>query len=250
MEEEFEIYGEFASVYDMFMDNIPYVQWHKYIKDLLINNNVSQGTLVELACGTGTMTKYLAEDGYDVIGTDISEDMLSVARDKCPDEVLLLHQDMRELTLAHEVDAVLCVCDGMNYLLTEEDIEKTARGVYSYLKDNGIFLFDMKTKTFYKEDLGNYTFTENRDEASLIWENEYHEDSGIHEYLLTIYQLVDEERDLFSRAEEYHRQRAYDNLKIQKILEKVGFTNIQLFGDFTFQAPEEECRRVYFLATK
>lgn len=250
MEEEFEVYGEFASVYDAFMDNIPYEQWHKYIKGLLVKNNLSRGSLVELACGTGTMTRYLAEDGYDVIGADISEDMLSVARDKCSDEVLLLHQDMREIALPHEVDGFLCVCDGMNYLLTEEDIEKTAKGVYSYLKENGIFLFDMKTREYYKEELGDQVFAENREDASIIWENEYHEDSGIHEYLLTIYQLVDEQRDLFSRSEEYHQQRAYHPADIGGILKKAGFTKVQQFGDFTEQAPQKGCKRIYFLATK
>ena len=74
--EQDEIYGEFAYVYDEFMDNIPYEQWHDYLHGLLIKYGVTDGIVADLACGTGTMTKLLADDGYDMIGVDMSYEML------------------------------------------------------------------------------------------------------------------------------------------------------------------------------
>lgn len=242
------IYEGFAASYDIFMDNIPYDLWAEYLDGLLKSYGVSEGLLLELACGTGNMTSRMAEKGYDMIGIDISEEMLEIARDKCSSQVLLLLQDMREMELYGTVAAMYCVCDGMNYLLEEKDLKEVFRKANNYLDPGGIFVFDMKTKYFYQEILGNQMIAENREEASFLWENEYHEEGSLNEYLLTVYQLVDEKNDLFSRCDEIHYQKAYDIQEVKRLIEEAGMEFVNVYDAFTMSPPEEHSERVYFIA--
>lgn len=249
--EQNEIYGEFAYVYDEFMDNIPYEQWHDYLHKLLIKYGVEKGIVTELACGTGTMTKLLADDGYDMIGIDISYEMLDVARQKYTDDnILFLNQDMRELDLYGTAAAMVCVCDGMNYITDEKELLKVFEKIKIFLDYNGVFIFDMKTRHFYNDILGSRTIAENREDASFIWENEFHKDTGINEYLLTIYSLIDDENDLFERSEEIHHQRAYDIKLVNDCLEKAGLTCLEVYDAFTENAAKDDSERIYFVAQR
>lgn len=271
--EQDEIYGEFAYVYDEFMDNIPYEQWHDYLHKLLVKYGVSTGIIADLACGTGTMTKLLADDGYDMIGVDMSYEMLDVARQKymqqedldfndisgkseasleksSKNEILFLNQDMRELDLFGTAAAMVCVCDGMNYIVDEEDLLKVFKKVKIFLDFGGIFIFDMKTRHFYKDILGNRTIAENREDASFIWENEFDSETGINEYLLTIYSLVDDDNDLFERSEEIHHQRAYDIQMVKECLEKAGLSCLDVYEAFTENEAEADSERIYFVAQR
>lgn len=250
MDEETEIYGSFAAVYDQFMDNIPYEDWHRYLHDLLQEQGIRQGIVVDLACGTGSMTVKLAADGYDMIGVDSSCEMLDIARRKCPENVLLLQQDMRELDLYGSAAAFVCICDGMNYILNEEDLQKVFHQVALFLDDGGVFIFDMKTEYFYRELLGNRTITDHREDATLIWENEYHPESRCNEYLITLYQLADEERDLFCREEEYHIQRAYDPEQILPLIEAEGMQLQALYEAVTKKPPTDHSERIYYIIKK
>lgn len=250
MDEETEIYGGFAETYDLFMDNIPYDEWHAYLHSLLQEYGVDDGIVVDLACGTGNMTQRLAADGYDMIGIDQSCGMLDIAREKCPENVLLLQQDMRELDLYGSASAFVCVCDGMNYLLSKADLRQVFHQVAMFLDPDGIFVFDMKTAYFYQYLLGNRTITDHREDMTLIWENEYHQESAVNEYLVTIYQLADPERDLFERIEEYHRQRAYSVEQVQGALQAEGLQLQAVYGAFTRNAPIRESERVYYIVRK
>lgn len=251
MDDETEMYGSgFAAVYDAFMDNIPYDDWHAYVRRLLGSQGVLGGIVVELGCGTGNMTKRLAEDGYNMIGIDRSAEMLEYARDKCAEDVLLLQQDMRELDLYGTAAAVICVCDGMNYLLEPEDLRRTFERVHLFLDEGGVFLFDLKTAYFYETQLGSRTLTDNREDATLIWENGYDAETMIHEYLVTIYRLADEKSDLFARREEYHRQRAYPWKTVRNILQETGFSVESVYDAFTENAPEADSERLYFVAKR
>ena len=191
-------------VYDLFMDNIPYEEWGAYLKGLLHENGVDDGLVLELGCGTGTMTEILAEAGYDMIGVDQSEEMLEEAarkREESGHEILYLCQDMREFELYGTVRAIVCVCDSMNYILEEEEVlgilTSAAR---NYLDYGGLFIFDLNTEYKYKEILGEQTIAENREESSFIWENYYDEDSHINEYNLTLF--IKEHGDHYRKYEE------------------------------------------------
>ena len=249
-----EIYGEFAYVYDEFMDNIPYEQWHDYLHKLLIKYGIESGIVVDLACGTGTMTGLLANDGYDMIGVDISYEMLDVARQKYLNdgqhEILFLNQDMRELDLYGTAAAMVCVCDGMNYITDEDDLIKVFNKVKIFLDYGGIFIFDMKTRYFYENILGNRTIAENREDASFIWENEFHQDTGINEYLLTIYNVVDDDNDLFERTEEIHHQRAYDIGVVKDCMQKAGLLCLDVYEAFSQDAVKTDSERMYFVAKR
>lgn len=250
MEEETEIYGGFAETYDLFMDNIPYDEWHDYLQGLLREYGVDHGIVVDLACGTGSMTCRLAADGYDMIGIDQSCEMLDIAREKCQESVLLLQQDMRELDLYGSVTAFVCVCDGMNYLLTEADLRMLFQRVAMFLDPGGVFIFDMKTAYFYQYRLGDRTITDHREDMTLIWENEYHAETAINEYLVTVYQLADQKRDLFERIEEYHRQRAYSIEQVREILQGEDLQIEAVYDAFTRDAPARESERIYFVVRK
>ncbi len=244
------IYSGFAYVYDRFMDNIPYGRWHSYIHGLLMDYNINSGIVADLACGTGTITSMLAKDGYDMAGIDISYDMLCVARNKCPANVLLLQQDIRELDLYGSAAAMICVCDGINYLLDEESLYKTLCRVQIFLDYGGIFIFDLKTMYFYENILGNRVIADNREDLSLIWENEFNKDTGINEYLVTIYSLCDKENGLFERFDELHRQKAYSIDKIKELVKKAGMETVAVYNAFTKEPPLDNSERVYFIVKK
>lgn len=250
MDEEIEVYGGFSGTYDLFMDNIPYEEWHAYLQDLLKKQGVSGGIIVELGCGTGSLTRLLAEDGYDMIGVDMSAEMLDCAREKCPESVLLLQQDMRELELYGTVAAMVCICDGMNYLTETEELRQVFERVHLFLDDGGVFIFDMKTAYFYETQLGDRILTDNREDATLIWDNVYHADTGINEYMLTIYQLADAEKDLFERVEEYHIQKAHLPGEVEDLLQQTGFSVEGVYDAFTEHTPVRESERLYFVAKK
>ena len=182
-------YENFARVYDLFMDNIPYEEWCGYLTGLLQEYGVTEGLVLELGCGTGNMTRLLANRGYDMIGVDNAPDMLEIAMEKRQAEgqdILYLFQDMREFELYGTVKAVVSLCDSMNYILEEEDLLQVFRLVNNYLDPGGVFIFDLNTAYKYREVLGEQTIAENREDASFIWDNYYEQDDQINEYDLSV----------------------------------------------------------------
>jgi len=173
-----DAYTSFAAVYDTFMDNIPYEEWKSYLKELLKEYGVQDGLVLDLGCGTGTMTELLAADGYDMIGVDNSEEMLEIAREKqikSGHEILYLLQDMREFELYGTVGAVFSICDSLNYITEPEELKQVFRWVNNYLDPGGIFIFDFNTEYKYREVLGDQTIAEAREDCSFIWDNYYYE---------------------------------------------------------------------------
>jgi len=220
-----QAYTGFAQVYDIFMDNVPYDEWTNYLVGLLKEYGRHSGLVLELGCGTGSITRRLAAKGYDMIGIDISEEMLEIARDseynrdfdyaedcikadelKERSNILYLQQDMREFELYGTVSAVVSICDSMNYITSEEDLLKVFQLVNNYLDTGGIFIFDMNTVHKYKDILGDNTIAENREDCSFIWDNFYYEDKMINEYDVTIFVKVDEEFEDELEADEKETQ--------------------------------------------
>lgn len=244
-----EAYTEFAKVYDLFMDNIDYPRWCRYLTGLLKKYGVSEGLVLELGCGTGTMTELLAGQGYDMIGVDNSEEMLAKAIEKRVESgqnILYLLQDMREFELYGTVRAVVSVCDSMNYILTEEDLLQVFSRVNNYLDPGGIFVFDLNTVYKYKEILGDQVIAEDREEGSFIWENQYDEETRENLYQLVLF--LPREDGLYERYEEIHYQKAYTIEKIRKLLEKAGMEFVAVYDAFTEEPPLESSERVYVVA--
>ena len=152
-----EAYTGFARVYDLFMEDIPYQEWKDAILGMLTEHGIRDGLVLELGCGTGKMTEHLAEAGYDMIGVDMSEEMLEVAmerREQSGHDILYLCQDMREFELYGTVRAIVSVCDSINYILEEGELLGVFRLVKNYLDYGGLFLFDINTVYKYQEVLG------------------------------------------------------------------------------------------------
>lgn len=251
-----EAYTSFAAVYDTFMDNVPYGEWADYLHGLLQEYQIEDGLVLDLGCGTGTMTELLAGYGYDMIGVDNAEDMLEIAFEKRTEsahEILYLLQDMREFELYGTVRAVVSVCDSINYITEAEELEQVFRLVNNYLDPGGMFIFDFNTEYKYREMLGNQTIAEERDECSFIWDNYYYEEEGINEYELTLF-IKDDElsqecgQDVCRKFQETHFQRAYSLEEMKTALERAGMDYVAAYDAFTRDAPHENSERIYVIA--
>lgn len=257
-----QAYESFARVYDELMDNVPYDEWCNYLLEILRKNNIQQGcTICELGCGTGSVTERLAENGYKLIGIDYSEDMLSIAMEKRayriiendPDEdndnIHYLHQDMRELDLGIEVDAVISICDSINYITAPEDLVTTFKKVKESLSDEGIFVFDFNTRYYYSETVGETTIAEDREDVSFIWDNYYDEEENVNELALTLF-IRKDDSNLYEKFEELHLQRGYTFDEMKDIIEKSGMNLVAAYKAFSYDKPDDETDRIYFIVKK
>ena len=219
-----EAYTGFASVYDRFMNEIPYEDWVIYLTELLKEYGISNGLICELGCGTGNITRRLAKRGYDMIGIDSSFEMLSLAREKesekATESILYLMQDMREFELYGTVAGFISLCDSMNYITKEEELEKVFRLVNNYLDSNG----------------------------SVIWENFYDTKTKLNEYALTIYYPTEPKQKLYERIEETHIQRAYSLEKIKELLVSAGMEFVTAYDALTKCLPSDTSERIYVIA--
>lgn len=267
-----EAYTGFAQVYDTFMDDTPYEEWCAYLVELLekyrdcgavaateendrcvIEEKLRQerNTILDLGCGTGTLTELLARRGYDMIGIDNAADMLEIALDKRTAsglDILYLQQDMRDFELYGTVGAVVSVCDSINYLLEEEDVVQTFRLVNNYLYPGGLFIFDFNTVYKYQEVIGDVTIAENREACSFIWDNYYHEAEEVNEYDLTIFVREDGQTDTYRRFQETHYQRGYRLEQMKEYLGQAGLAFVEAVDADTHGAVTGTSERIYVVA--
>ncbi|HJA70534.1 MAG TPA: class I SAM-dependent methyltransferase [Candidatus Lachnoclostridium stercoravium] len=244
-----EAYSSFAEVYDLFMDNVPYEEWSVYLQQLLKENGVEDGLVLDLGCGTGTLTELLAAQGYDMIGVDASEEMLQAAMEKrtrSGQDILYLLQDMREFELYGTVRAVVSICDSINYILEYEDLVRVFTLVNNYLDPGGVFIFDLNTVYKYQNILGDNTFAEDREESSFIWDNFYDEEDQVNEYDLTLF--IREENGLYRKYTETHYQKAYDLTTVRRALKEAGMEFAAAYDAFTKEPPKKDSERIYVIA--
>ena len=244
-----EAYTGFAAVYDTFMDDVPYEEWSQYVRSLLTEYGVKDGLVLDLGCGTGSMTELLSAAGYDMIGVDNSEEMLELAcgkREKSGRDILYLCQDMREFELYGTVAAVVSICDCMNYILDLEDLVTVFRLVNNYLDPGGIFIFDMNTEYKYREVMGDCVIAEDREDAAFIWDNQYDEEERMNIYDLSIF--VREEKDLYRKYQETHYQRGYTLDEMKELIQSSGLIFETAYDAFTHEAPTEKSERIYIIA--
>ena len=243
------MYEGFANVYDHMMNHIPYETWFENLLQYLHEKGVLNGRICELGCGTGVMTEKFAAAGYDMIGLDKSVDMLAIAKQKQEEsgsDILYLHQNMEEMELDGPVDAMLSVCDSVNYLLHEEEMNKLFSRVKTYVKPGGYFIFDLKTAYCYRNIIGNQTWVEQDEEVSYIWENYFYEDEMVNEYDLTLF--IREESDLYRKYEELHYQKAYELEQVKELLLQAGMEFVAAYDAFTHDPVTAESERMYIIA--
>lgn len=246
-----EAYTSFAEVYDQFMDNVPYREWADFLQEILQKEGINDGLVLDLGCGTGSMTEELAGRGYDMIGVDNSEDMLEIAMEKRQEsghDILYLLQDMQEFELYGTVRAVVSVCDSVNYVTEKEELEQVFRLVNNYLDPGGIFVFDFNTEYKYREVLGDRTIAENREDSSFIWDNYYYEEEHMNEYELTLFIQEADQKELYHKYQETHFQRAYTLEEIRELLEKSVLRFVAAYEDYTKEAPGKGSERICVVA--
>jgi SAM-dependent methyltransferase len=261
------MYTNFATIYDTLMQDMPYERWlariDRWIETYGISRkhpdpqnreqdcNSEKNLIVELGCGTGIVTENLASRGYDMIGIDNAPAMLSHATEKkerSGNEILYLCQNMTEMELYCTAGTIICVCDSLNYLLTEEEVLKTFKLVSNYLYPGGIFILDFNTAYKYATMVGDATIAESHDDCAYIWENYYHADERINEYDLTFFIKGVDGR--YKRYHETHLQKAYELPQIHRLLAATGLEPILAVDDETEDIPTEKSGKIIIAARK
>lgn len=267
----YESYRSFASVYDEFMDGTDYEAVADKIREMITTYGLSKPThmrtgqseardvllaaeknlVVDLGCGTGKLTEILANHGYDVMGIDLSVEMLGMAierRDRLRHRTLYLCQDMREFELYGTAGTFVSVGDSVNYLLTDEDMDKLFRRVNTFLFPRGIFIFDFKTLHLYRDVIGDSTIAEDREDCSFIWENWFDGETNINEYDLTLFikekDRGDADDNVFRKYQEIHRQRGYTLEEMKRFAENAGLVWITEIDSDTGEEVTEDSERI------
>lgn len=244
-----DAYRGFAGIYDLLMDDFDYPAWADYYMQLLAEVGVQPKAICECACGTGALTMHFAKKGMRVTGVDISREMLELAAEKARENGVMVQfvcQDMAKLQLPKPVDAIICGCDGVNYLTSDKRVCAFFEAAHAAIRPGGAFAFDISSAHKLRNVLGNNFFGEERDEAAYIWQNSL--DGDIVNMDLTFF--ICEEDDLYRRVTETHRQRAHEIENLVSLLKETGFTGIKVYGDRTFAAPAEEEMRIHFCAVR
>lgn len=244
-------YSYFAYVYDLLTENVEYSRRADYICSLLSENGINGGLLLDVACGTGSLSFEMSKRGFDVTGVDCSEDMLCEAQRKMTEEgenILFLCQDMRSLDLYGTVDCAVCTLDSLNHLTSEEDLLKAFKSVSLFLEDNGIFIFDMNTLYKHREILNNNSFVYELDDTFCVWQNSLCSDGATVEINLDFFETEDGES--YQRYSESFFEKAYESVIVRKLLKQADFAFIAEYKEMTTDAPDEKTERTVFVARR
>lgn len=241
-----ESYTDFAYIYDNLIGQ-DYEKWADYIEQIFNVNDKSPKLVLDLGCGTGSLTNILAKRGYDMIGVDMSIDMLNVAREKAIEEnldILYLCQDIREFELYGTVDAIICTLDVLNYITEPAELEQIFALVKNYLNPDGIFIFDINTEHKLKTVLGNNTFVNDENGVFYTWENEYNNE--ISNQYLTFF--AEDENGMYHRFDENHIQRAYKTTELKEMLNKNGMDFNAEYKVLTFEKADDLCEKTVIVS--
>ena len=243
-------YSAFARYYDELTANIDYVKRGEYFHSLIKKFGKTDGKiLLDLACGTGSISEVMAELGYDVIGVDNSDEMLGIAIEKKFDKGLniqYLCQDMRKIDMFGTVDVTVCALDSINHLSSLNDVRKVFEGVAFFSEIGGLFIFDVNTLYKHRRILADNTFTYETNNVYCIWENTL--DAGTDEVRMHLEFFEHEENGMYSRSSDDFSEKAYSEEELEKLLEECGFELLAKYGDDTYEAPADTTQRIVYTA--
>lgn len=243
-----DAYTVLARCYDRLTADVGYEKWADYVERHFRRSKRPIRSVVELGCGTGSLTGLLARRGYQMTAVDLSPDMLSVADQKCAGlGVLFLCQDMSRLTLAEPADAVISCLDSVNYVTRPAALKRTFRRVYQALAPGGLFLFDIKTPAAL-EGADGQIYLDEDDGLFCVWRGGYSPKRRVCGYGLDLF--VREEDGGWSRGGEYHEEYAYTTDELDGFLTEAGFRDVRQYGDKAMSPPKEGAQRVFFAARK
>lgn len=243
-------YEALAGSYDSLTQDIPYEDMLTYMEALLQRHGLRPRSVLDLACGTGSMSVLLAEKGYQVIGADLSEDMLAMAWDKASQletPPFFICQSMQQLQLPFTVEWVICCLDSLNYVTAPADCRQAFRRVFDSLSPGGAFVFDINSAEKLR-GLDGQVFLDENEDTYCVWRAEFDESENICYYGMDIFQLA--EHGLWQRSFEEHREYAYTVEELTGWLREAGFAAVEVFGDRCFDAPQSGEQRIYFYAQK
>ena len=243
-------YCDFAYIYDSLMADADYDGRSEYILKLFRKYGKKPTLLLDLACGTGEFSLRLKEKGIDVIGVDMSEDMLSIAREKAMDkntDLLFLCQKAEELDLYGTVDGAICCMDSLNHITDLRNLKKAIKKVSLFLEKGCLFVFDLNTPYKHKTVLGNNTFVFEEDDVYCVWQNSFNPKNNITDICLDFFV---EEDGLYQRYNEEFRERAYTKEQISETLKEAGLKIKAILGDLKFTAPSSKEERVFYVCEK
>ena len=245
-------YFAIAGVYDKLNKEIDYSRWADFFERCFERYlNEKPSIVLDLACGTGRMTREMAGRGYDMIGVDGSVDMLSRAYSAGGDGILYLCQDMRELELYGTVGATLCCLDSLNYLVEDGDLEEVFSLVHNYSDPDALFLFDMNSKYKFENIYADNSYIledESEDGRQIFcgWQNFYDNDGKICSFYLSVFE--EQKNGSYIRTDEEQFERCYELEEVNSILKKSGFELLGVFSDVDFSQIKDDSERFYFVA--
>lgn len=241
-------YGRFAYLYDELMKDVPYDKWVELILEK--TKPFAGKKILDIGCGTGELSLRFAALGYDVTGVDLSDHMLAVAQEKAYREnvsIQFIEQNMAELQLVETYDLIGVFCDSLNYLESEDEVKSTFRGVNEFLKEDGLFIFDVHSLYKINEIFGNETFSYDEEGIFYLWNCFQGEYPNSVEHELTFF--VEDEGGKYDRFDESHLQRTFPKEIYSKWLEEAGFQLLEIIGDFN-GPPKDDSERIFFIAAK
>lgn len=243
-------YSTFAKYYDELTANIDYQKRGEYFHAIIQKfKQTKENILLDLACGTGSISEVMANLGYDVIGVDYSDEMLGMAIEKKFDSNLniqYLCQDMRQLDMFGTIDLTVCALDSINHLADLNDVKKVFANVAFFSEIGGLFIFDVNTLYKHRKILANNTFTYETENVFCVWENTLNPETD--EVKMNLEFFEREENGLYSRSSDGFSEKAYSEEDIEKLLDECGFELVAKYGDDTFDAPTETSQRIVYTA--
>jgi len=245
------LYTAFATVYDRLMVDVDYPAWAAFYETILSLYGIRGGKVCECACGTGSLTIPLAQKGFQMTGVDLSEEMLFEASQKARRAgamIPFVRQDMRALRLHRQMDAVLCTCDGLNYLPVPEDVLAFFAAAWQAIRPGGALLFDVSTPYKLERILGSNFVGDETADIAYLWKNDYHPENSSVDMQLSIF--VREKDETYQRISEEQTQYAYSLETLEMLLRKAGFADLRVFGDGTFALPSPTEQRWHIAARK
>ena len=244
-------YEALAGVYDALTGDVGYEKRADYIEKLFQKSRIPVHTVLDLACGTGSMTALLTERGYELIAVDESPDMLAAAREKAAalegEPPIFLNQSMEALDLYGTVDAAICCLDSLNYLAGPREVQKTFQRLHLFISPGGLLVFDINSAAMLRE-LDGQVFLDEKEDIYCVWRPEFEKRSKVCTYWMDIFTKRPD--GAWARSVEQHRQKAYEVEELRAWLLEAGFTHIRTYGDCRMSAPREGEKRIYFSAIR
>ncbi len=244
-----DAYHELAVSYDRLTNDVDYEATVDFYYEILKREGLKPRTCVDLACGTGSVTAILARRGLEVLGVDLSEEMLTVAQQKAMElenPPRFVCQPLQELYLPRGVDMAVCALDSLDYITDPADCKEAIRRIYKALNPGGIFIFDVNTPEKLRA-MDGQVFLDEDDDVYCVWRGEFDEKTNICSYGMDLFQRTG---DVWVRSFEEHREYAYSQEQLKEYLKAAGFTHIRVYADRRFEAPREGEQRIYIKARK